>query len=134
MQDTKGFFFFFCSRKNSKTYIIESIKDNKPIGITSLISIDMYNHNAEFIIDIGDKSYWGKGIGREVVTMILNYAFKELNFHRINLRVFSFNERAIKLYKSMGFVEEGRAREALFRFGKWHDIIYMGILQQEFLV
>ncbi|WP_153064432.1 GNAT family N-acetyltransferase, partial [Bacillus thuringiensis] len=49
-------------------------------------------------------------------------AFLELNLHRLSLRVFSFNERAIKLYKSLGFQHEGTCKEAIFRNGTWHDI------------
>ncbi|QUI21671.1 GNAT family N-acetyltransferase [Vallitalea pronyensis] len=133
IDDTKQFFHRISTSTNAKTFIIESITDSTPIGITSLISIDSYNRNAEFIIDIGDKSFWGKGIGREATTMILDYAFKELNLHRIYLRVFTFNERAINLYRTIGFIEEGVAREALFRFGKWHGIVSMSILQEEYL-
>ena len=132
LADTQKFFVKISNDRHSKTYIIECKATNTPIGITSLIGYDPYNHNSEFIIDIGEKSYWGKGFGREATETLLAYAFEELNLHRIALRVFSFNERAISLYRTIGFKEEGRAREALFRYGQWHDIVSMGILQQEY--
>jgi len=115
----------------SKSYLILEKETQKPIGITSLIHIDPKNRNAECIIDIGEKTNWGKGFGREALKLLLDYAFLEMNLHRVSLRVFSFNEKAISLYEKMGFKHEGRSRQAIFREGKWHDIIHMGILQEE---
>lgn len=99
----------------------------------SLISIDYKNRNAELIIDIGEPDYWGKGYGQEALQILLQYAFHELNLHRLSLRVFDFNERAIRLYSRMGFKQEGVMKETLFRNGAWHDIIYMGLLRSEYI-
>lgn len=117
----------------SKCYLVIERKNNKPIGVVSLINIDYKNQNAECIIDIGDKEAWGKGYGTEAMKLLLDYAFLEMNLHRIFLRVFSFNERAIKLYERLGFQQEGIFIESVFRDGKWHDIIQMSILQNEYL-
>lgn len=99
------------------------------MGVTSLVGIDYKNRNAECILDIGEKSKWGKGYGTEAMSLLLTYAFLELNLHRLSLRVFSTNEKAIHLYKKIGFVQEGRVKEAVFRNGEWIDSIYMGLLQ-----
>nr|WP_272913728.1 GNAT family protein [Halalkalibacter okhensis] len=118
---------------SSKSYIIELKKDHSPIGVTSLINIDSKNRNAECIIDIGEKEYWGKGYGSEALKVLLDYAFLELNLHRVSLRVFSLNERAIHIYNKLGFEKEGVIRESLYRNGRWHDIITMGILKKEYM-
>lgn len=118
---------------SSKSYIIEEKGSNTAIGITSLINIDTKNRNAECIIDIGEKDYWGKGYGTEALQLLLQYAFLEFNLHRVSLRVFSFNERAIHLYHKLGFKQEGIIRESLYRNGQWHDIIMMGVLKAEFM-
>ncbi|KNF09030.1 acetyltransferase, ribosomal protein N-acetylase [Gottschalkia purinilytica] len=118
---------------SSKSYIIVEKKSDTPIGITSLINIDYKNRNAECIIDIGEKDYWGKGYGTEALKLLLDYAFLEMNLHRVSLRVFSFNNNAIKLYEKLGFKYEGSSRQSLFREGTWHDIIHMGILQDEYV-
>lgn len=118
---------------SSKSYIIEESETKIAIGITSLINIDTKNQNAECIIDIGEKKHWGKGYGTEALSILLQYAFLELNLHRISLRVFSINEKAIHIYSKLGFVNEGVSRQSLYRNGKWHDIIHMGILKEEFL-
>lgn len=117
---------------HSKSYIIME-KDNEiPIGIVSLINIDYKNRNAECIIDIGEKEYWGQGYGSEGLKLLLDFAFYEMNLHRVSLKVFSFNDRAIRLYNRIGFQEEGKSRQSLFRNGNWHDIIHMGLLQKEY--
>lgn len=130
--DTEKFVNSIIESHNSKGYMIEEVKTGKPIGVTSLINIDYGNRNAECIIDIGDKDYWGKGFGRESFKLLLDFVFKELNLHKVYLRVFSFNERAINLYNSFGFDEEGKLQEQLYRNGAWHDIIFMGLLKRNY--
>lgn len=133
-KDTKGFVAeVLIKPDSSKSYMIIDKASQVSIGITSLINIDFKNRNAECIIDIGEKTYWGKGLGTETLEILLNYAFQELNLHRVSLRVFSFNEKAVHVYGKLGFKEEGVSRECLFRNGGWHDIIYMGILKGEYL-
>ena len=118
---------------SSKSYIIEERESATAIGVMSLINIDTKNRNAQCIIDIGEKEYWGKGYGTEALKTLLEYAFLELNLHRVSLRVFSLNEKAIRIYDKLGFVKEGVMRESLYRNGKWHDIIIMGVLKREYL-
>lgn len=117
---------------NAKSYIIVEKESEMPIGVASLINIDYKNRNAECIIDIGEKEYWGKGLGSEGLILLLDYAFYEMNLHRVSLRVFSFNGWAIRMYTKLGFKQEGNSRQSLFRDGKWYDIIHMGILQNEY--
>ncbi len=130
--DTEKFVNSITESHNSKGYMIEEVKTGKTIGVTSLINIDYGNRNAECIIDIGDKDYWGDGFGRESFKLLLDFAFNELNLHKVYLRVFFFNDRAIKLYKNLGFAEEGKLKEQLYRDGAWHDINFMGLLKRNY--
>ncbi|WP_217561853.1 GNAT family N-acetyltransferase [Paenibacillus sp. GbtcB18] len=116
----------------SKSYMILDKESGRPIGITSLIQLDYKNRSAECILDIGEKEFWGKGYGTESLRLLLNYAFLELNLHRVSLRVFAFNDKAVALYEKIGFKREGVSRQAVFREGNWHDILHMGILQEEY--
>ncbi|CAL1712833.1 unnamed protein product [Somion occarium] len=75
--------------------------------------------------------HWGKGYGKEALRFVLDHCFKALALHRVTLSVFAGNERAIRLYQKMGFVEEGRIREAVWIDGQWQDIIAMGVLDRE---
>ena len=62
---------------------------------------------------------------------MMGHAFGGLGLHRIALSVFAFNERAIRAYQSVGFVIEGRAREAIWRDGRWWDEISMSLLDSD---
>jgi RimJ/RimL family protein N-acetyltransferase len=65
------------------------------------------------------------------MNVILRFAFDELNLYRISLNVFEYNQRAIRSYEKVGFVVEGREREFLRRAGRCWDMIFMGILREE---
>lgn len=132
-EDTKDFFDnVILASGGSEGYIIMDKTEDIEVGIVSLTNIDYKNSNCEIIIDLGNKEFWGKGYGRIASELLLNFAFKEMNIHRVYLNVFSFNERAIGLYKKIGFVEEGRSRESIFRNGEYHDVVQMGLLASEF--
>jgi len=119
--------------KNSfQAYSIIDISNDKLIGICSLFNINQLYQNAELGIFIGDKEYWGKGFGPDAINLLLDYGFNILNLHNIMLEVFSFNERAIKAYKKVGFKIIGRRRKALLYAQERFDMIYMDILAEEF--
>jgi RimJ/RimL family protein N-acetyltransferase len=98
------------------------------VGTCALSQLDADNGSALFHITIGEKEAWGHGFGTEATRLMIDHAFGELGLHRVALTVFSFNERAIRSYRSVGFVVEGRAREAIWREGRWWDEIAMSIL------
>jgi RimJ/RimL family protein N-acetyltransferase len=112
-------------------FAIESA-DNEYVGGVGLMHIDQRNRSAELGISIARPDDWGKGYGSEASVLMLRHGFEELNLHRIHLRVYDYNERGQKAYAKIGFVEEGRLRQAHFRHGAWHDVVLMGILDSEF--
>ena len=101
------------------------------IGTCALSQLDSDNGSALYHITIGEKDVWGRGYGTEATRLMLGHAFGRLNLHRIALSVFSFNERAIRSYQSCGFIIEGRAREAIWRDGRWWDEISMSVLHSD---
>jgi RimJ/RimL family protein N-acetyltransferase len=82
-------------------------------------------------IGLGDRGNWGKGFGWDAMTLLLKFAFHELNLYRVQLTVFSYNERARSLYERLGFTREGVFREHLARDGSRHDMILYGMLRSE---
>ena len=102
------------------------------IGNIGLHRIDWKNRTATLGIVIGERKYWGRGYGTEAVRTMVRYAFEELGLNRVELETFSFNARAIRCYEKAGFRREGIRRRALYRDGKFHDVILMGILKEEF--
>jgi RimJ/RimL family protein N-acetyltransferase len=107
---------------------------NRLIGTCALSQLDSDNGSALYHITIGEKDAWGLGYGTEATRLMLDHAFGTLNLHRIGLSVFSFNERAIRSYRSCGFVIEGRAREAIWRDDRWWDEVSMSVLQADWAV
>lgn len=101
------------------------------IGNCGFHNIDWRNRNAEMGIFIGDKSHWDQGFGTEVMRLLLRHGFKTLNLHRICLRVYENNPRAIRSYEKAGFVHEGRLRQAVFQDGEYLDLLYMSVLRPE---
>ena len=83
-------------------------------------------------IVIGEKQYNGHGYGSEAIQLLLAFGFRELELNSLYLRVFDFNEGALKSYRKCGLIEEGRLREAYFRDGRFHDIVIMSMLSDEF--
>lgn len=114
-------------------FVIEITEDGviKPIGTIGLHRINNKDHNASFGIAIGEKDYWSKGYGTEATCLLIDYGFEQLNLHRIPSSAFVFNERSIRLHKKVGFREEGRQRESVFKNGKFHDHVIFGILREE---
>jgi RimJ/RimL family protein N-acetyltransferase len=105
--------------------------DGRHIGGTGLHLHDHKNQSAEVGLFIGEKDLWNQGLGQDILATIVDYGFANLNLHRIYLRVFAENARAIHAYEKVGFVHEGRFREAEWRHGRWHDTVFMSILSQE---
>lgn len=102
-----------------------------PIGNTSLFGIDWHCRSAEFGIMVGEKRYWDQGYGTEAVRLIVKYGFKTLNMHRIWLRVYETNPRAIRAYEKAGFKLEGRYRQGKYQEGAYVDVLLMSILRPE---
>ncbi|MBN6205238.1 GNAT family N-acetyltransferase [Ralstonia pickettii] len=102
------------------------------IGWIDLKNIDKLNKHAELGITIGDKSYWGKGYGLSAMKEMLAWGFNELELNKIWLRVEVDNEKAIKSYKRIGYVEEGILRQDRYRNGRYVDRLRMSMLKSEF--
>jgi RimJ/RimL family protein N-acetyltransferase len=121
-------------RSESSQDLLWAIADQESnicLGHAGLYHVDHRVRASEFGILIGDSSRWGKGIGREVTSAILTYGFDELNMNRVELSVLQSNAPAIRLYQSLGFVEEGVKRQAQYRAGEYLDVVMMSILRSE---
>jgi len=112
-------------------FIIETKADATPIGFVGLNPVLIENREAELGIGIGAHEYLNGGYGTDAMRTVCRFAFDEMNLHRIELTVYDWNPRAIRCYEKVGFVREGIQREAIFRAGKWHNLVHMGLLKGE---
>jgi len=117
---------------SSRIFAIET-EEGVHIGNISLGELDWKNRKAFLGIVIGEKEYWGRGYGTDAIISLLDFAFKEMNLHRVYLYTYDFNQRALRCYEKCGFRHEGRARQAHFTDGKYHDYLLMAILREEFV-
>ena len=111
--------------------LIRTLEEERTIGLIGLDGIRWTHGDAWIGIGLGEREYWGKGYGTDAMRILLRYAFEELNLHRLSLCVFEYNPRAIRSYEKVGFIVEGRARKFLNRDGQRYDMLYMGILREE---
>ena len=115
--------------RDNATFLIEA--DDKPIGQCALFGWSETDRTCELGITIGDKAYWGHGYGRDTVRVLLEYAFRYRNYRKVFLRVWGNNERGIRAYRACGFIEEGRLRAHVWSAGRYVDLVYMGVLRDE---
>lgn len=106
--------------------------DGRVIGAAFLHGVSHEDRRARLALGILIPTLLGQGLGREAVRLVLGHGFGPMGLHRVDLRVLSFNERAIRCYRACGFREEGRERESARVGGEWHDDIIMGVLAREF--
>ncbi len=102
-----------------------------PVGNCGYHDINTQVRSGEVGIFIGEKHYWNKGYGTEAMRLLVRHGFETLNLNRVFLRVYANNPRAIRSYEKVGFVHEGRLRQAAYRNGQYVDELIMSILRTE---
>lgn len=110
--------------------IVDS-RNGKLIGYAGIANLSKTNLSGEYFIFIGNKSYYGNGVGTFVTKEIVKIGFKELGLNRIMLTASEKNIGAIKAYKKAKFKTEGIMKQAFYRDGNFHDKIVMAILREE---
>ena len=110
---------------------IHMSNSNQLIGYAGLSGISKLNRSAEYFIFIGEKPFWGKGIGTEVTNRILRLAFGDFSLNRVMLTVSELNIGGLRAYLKAGFKIEGRLMQASFRNGEFHDKIVMSVLKSK---
>jgi RimJ/RimL family protein N-acetyltransferase len=73
----------------------------------------------------------GRRIGDEVARRFQRRLLVDLDFHRIELQIYGFNERAIAHAERSGFVREGVKRKAYFKDGTWQDAVLFSLLRED---
>uniref|UniRef100_A0A7C4S054 N-acetyltransferase n=1 Tax=Fervidobacterium pennivorans TaxID=93466 RepID=A0A7C4S054_FERPE len=103
--------------------------NNEKIGFVEF-DLRVINRNAYITFYVAPQ-YRGKGIGKLMLRKALEFAFKELNLHRITAEVYEYNERSLRLLESSGFKKEGILKEAKYHDGRYWDIIVMGLMEED---
>ena len=136
---------YFVSESYEKKWVEDAIKDNtcirlaicltedrRYIGNVGITKINLTNRSGVSSIFIGDRSCWGKGLGVEAYRQLLEYAFNERGFHRIEARVLEGNLPSLRMHQKCGFKVEGTLRDSVFKNGRWQNLILLSILEDDF--
>ena len=115
--------------RDGPSFAIEA--DQKFIGQCALFNFNQVARTCEIGITIGDKSYWGRGFGRDALRLLIDYAFTQRNVRKLWLHVHAENVRAQRAYAACGFTEEGRLRAHVWSDGRYDDLLIMGLLDED---
>lgn len=114
------------------SFSVRTLDDDKYIGFLGLW-VDLIHSEAWVGLGIGEREFWSKGYGTDMMKLCLQYVFNELCVERLSLGVHEYNPRALKSYEKCGFRLEGRTRKDVMREGRRTDTLWMGILREEWL-
>lgn len=132
LQELQTEFMSFNGARNDVQLAITEKKSNTYIGVVGLHGINWIARHAEFRILIGEKKFWGQGLGTETNQLAVAYAFEILNLNKVWLGVNLTNQRAYQSYLKAGFKNEGTLRQEVFRNGRYHDVARMSLIKSEY--
>jgi len=115
-----------------KLRFIICLKENDAvIGLFSISNIDLINRKCS-ASSIISKQYRKMGLAFEARLLVYHHMFSDYGMERIEGKAIETNYASITATKKFGFIEEGRLRNAIFKFGKFYDLIQFGLLKNEF--
>ena len=117
--------------QSERRFIAETLSGER-IGLVELVEITYIHRRAEFQIIISPENQ-GRGYGAIVTRLAVDYAFRVLNINKLYLVVSTDNDAAIAIYRSCGFIEEGRLVDEFFVDGHYQDALRMYQLQRNFI-
>lgn len=106
--------------------------EERLVGYVELVLIDRIERRAFISIVIGEKQFWGRGIGSTALRILLDYAFTVQAMEKICAEVYGINTRSQRLMERVGFQREGILRQHEFHNGSRQDTHFFGILKPEF--
>lgn len=110
------------------------LKDNNlHIGNVYLTGINYVNRTAESHILIGDKDYWGQGYAKEALLEILDYGFNERGLNRVEAHINADNSASLRMHEKCGYKRDGVLRQAIYKNGRYKDVVVMSILKEELI-
>ncbi len=104
--------------------------DDAVVGTTTLFRFDRPHRRAEIGFALRS-DHWRLGLAREAVARLLEYAFGELDLHRVEADVDPRNAASLALCEKLGFRREGLLRQRYFVSGEIQDSVLLGLLRPD---
>lgn len=131
-KDQEQWYASFRNTKEEIRYIIEVEKEGV-VGFCGLKDIDYKNGVATGAGIRVKKDIQSKGVATDAYMTLFKYAFSELRLHRINTSALEDNIPSLHMMEKLGCKREGLKREAIFKSGKYHNVVTLGILEPDYI-
>jgi RimJ/RimL family protein N-acetyltransferase len=118
------------NNQRQRRYVARKSDSQELVGIIRLDKMDLINRSVEIGVDIVEKLR-EQGYASEIYLCFLDYLFDQMGIHRLSLVTLETNNAGLGLYNKLGFVREGIMKDAIFREGKFQDLIIMRLLKNE---
>jgi len=132
MSELKEFYEKIINSGTDIMFAIVAKKTDRYIGNVKIGEINWVNRTAHFGRMIGDKRYWNKGYGTEVLKLIISYTFNTLNLNRLFTTIVEDNIAAIKSCKKLGMKKEGVFSQAKFMDGEYKNVVQLAITRNQY--
>ena len=114
-------------------FSIKAVDTDELLGCCGLCYINWVHRNADLSLYIGwENSYIDdKGFAKESCQLLFDYGFNELGLQKIWTEIYEFDHKKYKLYKELGFSQDGFLRKQYFHEGKWWSSYILSLLAEE---
>lgn len=116
---------------DERVFTVMDAREGRYLGQVGLHQIFWRSRVARAAAIIASKDDHGRGFGSAAIAALLDQAFHQLELHKVWLMVFRTNERSLRTWRRLGFVDEGVLRDEYFHEGAWHDMVRLGMLRHE---
>jgi len=114
--------------------LLETIAPKEPVGVTHIEKQDHGNvRSANVGIYIGNKDFWGRGLGKQITVALLEIVFIQLNLERCEAWSVEYNSRSHAVLESCGFKKGGALRQTVFVNGRKWDVFHFDLLREEYI-
>ena len=131
VQEQQEWYSILINSKKSRRYVARELSSGKLVGVFRLDSLDLENESAQVGLDVS-VGFRRQGLATEIYKTMIPYFFSEMLINRISLVALESNFAARALYEKLGFVEEGRLREAFLRDNCYIDGVVYSLLSSEY--
>ncbi len=119
--------------KLPRSFVVEVEDGGKwvPVGTCEFYNERPSHKTADFGFLIGEKKFWGMGIGTEAAARMVRYGLEQLGYKRIGAVSAAYNVRSLNALQKAGFQIEGIRKSYVLRDGEWHDQTMMSVVRPE---
>lgn len=105
--------------------------DGRPAGTVTWERVNRRSRIASVSGLAVDPAFRGRGVGDEAARALQRHLIRDVGFHRLQMELYAFNERALRHAERAGWIREGVRRKAYWRNETWVDGIHFGFVEED---